>query len=78
MQQRHGARLVGRWRTNDDRIVAVWEYDSSEAYDRIEAAVRLDPDAAAARELRQSFPPLFDTVEQTFMHSTLTQDAAPE
>jgi hypothetical protein len=25
---RHGARLVGRWETQDGRVVAIWEYGS--------------------------------------------------
>jgi len=25
IQQRHGARLIGRWETDDGRVVAVWE-----------------------------------------------------
>jgi hypothetical protein len=27
VQLRHGSRLVGRWETEDGRVVAVWEYD---------------------------------------------------
>jgi hypothetical protein len=26
VQLRHGARLVGRWETEDGRVVAIWEY----------------------------------------------------
>jgi hypothetical protein len=32
VQLRHGARLVGRWETEDGRVVAVWEYDDLAAY----------------------------------------------
>lgn len=27
VQLRHGARLVGRWESEDERVVAIWEYD---------------------------------------------------
>jgi len=72
VQLRHGARLVGRWQTDDDRIVAIWQYDSREAYEKIDAAIRSDPDAIAAQKYRRSLPKLFETAEQTFMHSTLS------
>lgn len=45
-QLKHGARLVGRWmKPNDDEtteIFAIWEYDSYEDYEKIEARVRSD------------------------------------
>jgi hypothetical protein len=34
-QMKHGARLIGRWQTETNRVVAIWEYDSHEAYQRI-------------------------------------------
>jgi len=71
VQTKHGARLVGRWHTENDRIVAVWEYASRDEYDRIEEAVRRDPLSAAARARRDALPRLFDGVEETFMASTL-------
>ena len=71
VQLRHGARLVGRWETEDDRVVAVWEYDDRESYDRIEAAVRADPDSWRAQERRRTdLPELFTSMEETFMTST--------
>jgi hypothetical protein len=45
-QTKYGARLVGRWMTpkNDSttEIFAIWEYDSYEKYEEIEANVRSD------------------------------------
>lgn len=45
-QLKHGSRLVGRWtKDNNDgtaEVFAIWEYDSREDYERIEAAVRTD------------------------------------
>ena len=72
VQVRHGARLVGRWQTEDDRIVAVWEYDSRECYEQIQAAVRRDPDSVKALEFRRTLPNLYRTMQKTFMESTMT------
>ena len=70
-QLKHGARLVGRWHTESDKIVAVWEYASRADYLRIEAAVRQDPLTTRARILRETLPRLYESVEETFMVSTL-------
>lgn len=72
VQLRHGARLVGRWETEDGRVVAVWEYDNRAAYERIEADVRTDPDSLRARERRSELPPLIIGREEVFMSATLT------
>lgn len=71
VQRRHGARLIGRWVTEDSRIVALWEYDSREAYERIRAAVDSDADSDTAKEVRKSLPPLFSEMEEVFMTSTV-------
>jgi hypothetical protein len=71
-QTKHGARLVGRWQTEDDRIVAIWAYDSRDAYERIEDEVRRDPLAAEARSMRESLPRLYESVEETFMVPTVS------
>ena len=72
-QLRHGARLVGRWSTEDDRVVAIWEYDSRDDYERIQRAVTLDPATARAQEVRVTLPQLFTSMTETFMTSTLTE-----
>ena len=71
VQVRHGARLVGRWQTEDDRIVAVWEYDRRERYEQIQATVRGDPDSAKAQEVLKTLPVLYRTMQETFMKSTV-------
>jgi hypothetical protein len=71
VQERHGARLVGRWVTTDDRVVAVWEYDSVEEHERIAAAVSKDPDAARAQVHRASLGQLFTEYEEIQMRSTV-------
>ena len=70
-QLRHRARLVGRWETEDGRVVAIWEYDDRPAYERIAAAVRSDPDSRRAREHRAALPPLITAQEEIFMTTTL-------
>jgi hypothetical protein len=71
VQLRHGARLVGRWEAENGRVVAVWEYDDRSAYERIEMAVRGDPDSRRARQHRATLPPLISGQKETFMTSTL-------
>jgi NIPSNAP len=78
VQLRYGARLVGRWETDDGRVVAVWEYDDRDAYERIEAAVHADPDSARARQRRSELPPLIMGQQETFMTATVrTAPGAP-
>jgi len=71
VQLRHGARLVGRWEAEDGRVVAVWEYDDRAAYERIDAAVRSDPDSRIAAQRRTELPPLIEAAEEVFMTSTV-------
>jgi hypothetical protein len=70
VQLRHGARLVGRWEAEDGRVIAVWEYDDRDAYERIDAAVRVDPDSIRARQRRAELPPLITALQETFMVPT--------
>ncbi len=74
VQLRHGARLVGRWETQDGRVVAIWEYDDQAAYERIEAAVRADPDATKAQQARAQLPRLMTATDEILMHSTVAPD----
>ena len=71
IQVRHGARLVGRWETDDHRVVAVWEYDDRGSYERIEAAVRADPASHDAQTYRATIGTLFSEREEIFMRSTI-------
>jgi NIPSNAP len=75
LQRKHGARLVGRWETDDNRVVAVGEYDDRAAYQRIEAAVRQDPDLILAQQHRSLLPPLMTAREEVFMTDTLEAGA---
>ena len=71
IQVRHGARLVGRWETDDQEVIAVWQYDDRAAYERIDAAVRADPASIEAQERRDTLGPLFTEKHETFARSTV-------
>jgi hypothetical protein len=71
VQLRHGARLIGRWETEDGRVIAVWEYDDRAAFERIDSAVRTDPDSLKAQQHRAELPPLITAREETFMTATI-------
>jgi hypothetical protein len=73
VQLRDGARLVGRWETEDSRAVAICAYDDQAACERIEAAVRADPDATKAQQHRAQLPRLM-TATDVLMHSTVAPD----
>ncbi len=70
VQLRHGARLIGRWEAEDGWVIAVWEYDDRGAYERIDAAVRANPDSTRAQQHRAELPPLITGQQETFMVST--------
>ena len=57
---------------DDYRVIAVWEYDDRQAYERINAAVLADPDTHRARRERQRLPELLTAKDEAFMTSTLT------
>jgi len=71
VQSKHGAVLVGRWLTDDNRFVAIWRYASMAEYERIDAAVSNDPDSLSAQTRRRSLPVLFTEMEESFMESTV-------
>jgi hypothetical protein len=73
VQLRHGARLIGRWEAEDGRVIAVWEYDDRDAYERIDAAVRADPDSIRAQQHRAELPPLITGQQETFMVPTTAE-----
>src|SRR6185312_3520028 len=78
IQQRHRARLIGRWETDDGRVVAVREYDDRAAYQRIESAVRQDPDLILAQQHRALLPPLITSEEEVVMSRTLPRGSGIE
>jgi hypothetical protein len=78
VQLRHGARLVGRWETQDGRVVAIWEYDDVAAYEQIQGAVRADPDSRRAQDHRAQMPGLITITEEVFMSSTINDACRPD
>jgi 8-oxo-dGTP diphosphatase len=70
-QRKHGARLVGRWMTEaKDEIIAIWAYDSMQAYMRTEAAVREDEMHQQAAAKRKELEPLYLESSQDFLLPT--------
>lgn len=67
-QLKHGAKLIGRWVSEDQsEIEAIWEYESKAAYDRIEEQVRNDDLHLQAQERRQELGELYTESKQDFM-----------
>ena len=51
VQKRYGARLVGRFQTDDGlQIIAVWVYQSFDHYKEVQSLVAEDADSIAAQE----------------------------
>ncbi len=73
VQQRYGARLVGRFQTDDGlQIIAVWVYQSCDHYKKVQRLVVEDADSIAAQEYRrQVLDPLFAETDESFMTSTV-------
>ena len=71
VQLRHGARLIGRWATDDGEVIAVWEYDDCAAYRRIQGRVASDPDSRHAQQVRKTIEPLFTEKYESFARSTV-------
>lgn len=70
-QLKHGAKLVERLVTeNKDEIVAIWEYESFDAYKKIMRAVAQDPTYKRAQERRKQLEPLFMTSHEDFLKAT--------
>lgn len=70
---------LGWWgggETEDGRVVAVWEYDDREAYERVQAAVFADPATRCAQELRRGLPALFSEKDEVFMRSAPSVEAS--
>jgi hypothetical protein len=73
VQQCHGAKLVGRWQTEDGScIFALWVYDSAQHYKTVQEKVSSDPDALEAQAFRKREPdPLFTEKEDFLLTSTV-------
>jgi 8-oxo-dGTP diphosphatase len=70
-QLKHGATFIGRWVNEaQDEVMALWAYESREAYERIQAAVRQDPLHQQAQERRRELGPLYEEVREEFLTPT--------
>lgn len=73
VQQRYGATLMGRWAATDNGVIlALWAYESKEAYHAIQKQVSRDPDSVSAQSYRRGqLEPLFTETEEWLMTSTV-------
>jgi hypothetical protein len=81
-QLKYGARLVGRWMTqNNDgtvEIFAIWQYDSNEDYEKIENNVRSDNEHVQRVQNwfekmggRENLKKVFHKIGEDFIESTV-------
>ena len=70
VHKKHGARLVGRWQSEDGRIVVIWEYDSKADCERIQRAVRGDAQSYGSEDERRAQGLLGVECEEWLMTST--------
>jgi 8-oxo-dGTP diphosphatase len=71
---RYGTRMVGRWQDLErSRVVAIFEYDDLEHYQRSDAAVRSDPKYLAAMARANADGAFYSTFEDVLMSSTNDQ-----
>jgi 8-oxo-dGTP diphosphatase len=73
-QMKYGAKLVGRY-VNEDKteIMALWEYESMELYESIEAKIRASELHQRAKERRKELGELFLESQQEFFSPTTWQ-----
>ena len=72
VQQRYGAMLIGRRTADDEVVLALWAYESLDAYRDIQTKVSNDPDFIAAQSYRrEQLEPLFTAMEEWLMTSTV-------
>ena len=76
VQKRYGARLVGRFQTEDGlQIIAVWAYQSFDHYKDVQSLTAEDADSIAAQEYRRKeLDPLFTETDESFMTSTVPME----
>jgi 8-oxo-dGTP diphosphatase len=68
---RYGTRTVGRWQDLErSRVVAIFEYDSLEHYQRSDAAVRSDPEYVAVMTRAIADGAFYSAFEDVLMTST--------
>ncbi|WP_221568106.1 NUDIX domain-containing protein [Alkalihalobacillus sp. TS-13] len=70
-QWKNGAKLIGRWVSGDKRyITAIWEYESLEAYEKIEERVRADELHKQAEAEKHRIAKIILSSKQEFMEAT--------
>ncbi len=73
IREKYGARLVGRWQTDDEiEVLAIWAFDSPAAAAEIDSLVRDDPATEQARAFQERYlDPLYHEHAETPIYSTV-------
>jgi 8-oxo-dGTP diphosphatase len=71
---RYGTRTVGRWQDLErSRVIAIFEYDNLEHYQRSDAAVRSDPEYVAVMARAVTDGAFYSAFEDVLMSPTNDQ-----
>ncbi|HZC26412.1 MAG TPA: hypothetical protein VE287_05270 [Actinopolymorphaceae bacterium] len=73
IREKYGARLVGRWQTDDEvEVLSIWAYESREAAEEIDELVNGDRATAEAQEFQERYlEPLYHEQVETPLYSTV-------
>jgi hypothetical protein len=76
LREKYGARLVGRWQTEDEaEVVTIWAFASREAADEMDERVRADPGSAEAQAFQERYlDPLFHEMAEMPLYATVPLD----
>lgn len=73
IQEKHGARLIGRWQTEDElEVLTIWAYESRQAAEEADRLVEQDRATAEARAfLERYLEPVYVEEAQLPLYSTV-------
>jgi hypothetical protein len=76
LREKYGARLVGRWQTEDEaEVLTIWAFPSADAARKIDEQIRNDPASAEAQAFQERYlDPLFHEVAEMPLYSTVPLD----
>ena len=70
-----GARLVGRWLTDDRCLVVIWEYDSEKHCQDVLSSVKNDPELIRSTAMREASGTAAADRKEVFMRSTIEPES---
>jgi 8-oxo-dGTP diphosphatase len=76
LREKYGARLIGRWQTEDEtEVLTIWAFASREAAEEVDEQVRDDPGSAEAQVFQERYlDPLFHEMAEMPLYSTVPLD----